>query len=56
MPIIRLGSDLRRISIESHELLTDKYMLFKALEKGIKSLEEEKTYSDREVYEELDKI
>lgn len=50
------AGDLAVMSIELYELLTDKYMLYKELEKGIKSLEEGKTYSDKEVYEELDKI
>ena len=50
------AGDLAVMSIELYELLTDKYMLYKELEKGIKSLEEGKTYSDKEVYEGLDKI
>ncbi|WP_294379157.1 type II toxin-antitoxin system prevent-host-death family antitoxin [uncultured Clostridium sp.] len=50
------AGDLAVMSIELYELLTDKYMLYKELEKGIRSLEEGKTYSDKEVYEELDKI
>ncbi len=50
------AGDLAVMSIELYELLTDKYMLYKELEKGIKSIEEGQTYSDEEVYEELDKI
>lgn len=50
------AGDLAVMSIELYELLTDKYMLYKELEKGIKSLEDGQTYSDKEVYEELDKI
>ena len=50
------AGDLAVMSIELYELLTDKYMLYKELEKGIKSLEEGQAYSDKEVYEELDKI
>lgn len=48
--------DLAVISIELYELLTDKYRLYKELEKGIKSLENGDVYSSKEVYEELDKI
>ena len=33
------------MSIESYELLTDKFMLYKELEKGIKSLENGDKYS-----------
>ena len=50
------AGDLAVMSIELYELLTDKYMLYKELEKGIKSIEDGRTYSDKEVYEELDKI
>lgn len=35
---------------------TDKYMLYRELEKGINSLEKGEKYSEKEVYEELDKI
>jgi len=48
--------DLAVMSIELYELLTDKYMLYKELEKGIKSLENGDVYSEEEVYKELDKI
>ena len=44
------------MSIELYELLTDKYMLYKELEKGISSLENREKYSEEEVFEELDKI
>ena len=44
------------MSIELYELLTDKYALYKELEKGIKSLENGKKYSSKEVFDELDKI
>lgn len=50
------AGDLAVMSIELYELLTDKYMLYKELEKGIKSLENGYIYSEEEVYEELDKI
>ena len=48
--------DLAVMSIELYELLTNKYMLYKELEKGISSLEKGERYSEKEVYEELDKI
>jgi len=50
------AGDLAVMSIELYELLTDKYMLYKELEKGIKSLENGDVYSEEEVYKELDKI
>ena len=50
------AGDLAVMSIELYELLTDKYMLYKELEKGIYSLEKGEKYSEKEVYEELDKI
>ena len=43
------AGDLAVMSIELYELLTDKYMLYKELEKGEK-------YSEDEVYEELEQI
>ena len=43
------AGDLVVMSIELYELLTDKYMLYKELEKGEK-------YSSEEVYYELEKI
>lgn len=48
--------DLAVMSIELYEFLTNKYMLYKELEKGVNSLENGKKYSEEEVYEELDKI
>lgn len=50
------AGDLAVMSIELYELLTDKYMLYKELDKGIKSLDKGEKYSEKEVYEELDKI
>ena len=44
------------MSIELYELLTEKYMLYKELEKGLSSLEKGEKCSEKEVYEELDKI
>lgn len=43
------AGDLAVMSIELYEILTDKYMLYKELEKGEK-------YSSEEVYDELEKI
>ena len=55
--ITKNGSgDLAVMSIETYEYLTDKYMLYSELEKGMKSLKNGKKYSAKEVYEELDKI
>ncbi len=48
--------DLAVMSIELYELLTDKYTLYKELEKGIKSLENGKKYSSKEVFDKLDTI
>ena len=50
------AGDLAVMSIELYELLTDKYMLYKELDKGIKSLDKGEKYSEKDVYEELDKI
>ena len=50
------AGDLVVMSIELYELLTDKYTLYKELEKGINSLENGEKYSEKEVYEELEKI
>ena len=50
------AGDLAVMSIELYELLTDKYMLYKELEKGIKSLENDDVYSEEEIFEELEKI
>ena len=50
------AGDLAVMSIELYELLTDKYMLYTELEKGVNSLERGEKYSAEEVYEDLDKI
>lgn len=50
------AGDLAVMSIELYELLTDKYMLYKELEKGIKSLENGDVYSEEEIFKELEKI
>lgn len=50
------AGDLAVMSIELYEFLTDKYELYKELEKGINSLEKGERYSSKEVLEELDKI
>ena len=38
------------------ELLEDKCILYKEIEKGILSLEQEEKYSSEKIYEELEKI
>ena len=48
--------DLAIMSIELYELLTEKYMLYKELERGINSLENGEVYSTEELYNELDTI
>ena len=50
------SGDLAVMSIETYEYLTDKYILYSELEKGMKSLKNGKKYSAKEVYDELDKI
>ena len=50
------AGDLAVMSIELYELLTDKYTLYKELEKGITSLDKGEKISEEELYEELDKI
>ena len=50
------AGDLAVMSIELYELLTDKHILYKELEKGISSLDKDEKFSEEEVYEELDKI
>ena len=50
------AGDLAVMSIELYEYLTDRYELYKELEKGIKSLENGDIYSSDEVYDELEKI
>ena len=44
------------MNIELYELLTDKHILYKELEKGINSLDKREKISEEELYEELDKI
>lgn len=50
------AGDLAIMSIELYELLTDKNVLYKELEKGINSLDKGNVISEEELYEELDKI
>ena len=50
------AGDLAVMSIELYEFITDKYKLYKELEKGMVSLEKGEKYSSEEVFEELDKI
>lgn len=50
------AGDLAVMSIELYELLTDKYTLYKELEKGIKSLENGEKFSEDEVFDELEKV
>lgn len=50
------AGDLAVMSIELYELLTDRFELYKELEKGINSLKNNDVYSSEEVYEELEKI
>ena len=55
--ITKNGSgDLAVMSIELYELLTDKYMLYKELEKGLHSLDIGEKISEEELYKELDEI
>ncbi len=55
--ITKNGSgDLAIISIELYEILTDKYELYRELEKGIDSINKGEVYSAEEVFEEVDKI
>lgn len=55
--ITKNGSgDLAVMSIELYEFLTDKHILYKELEKGISSLEKGEKLSEKDVYDELDKI
>ena len=42
--------------VMSIELLTDRYILYKKLKKGINSLNNGKKYSEKEIYDELDNI
>ena len=50
------AGDLAIMSIEVYEFLTDRYELYKELEKGINSLDNGKKYSANEIYKELEKI
>ena len=50
------AGDLAVMSIELCEFLMDKYELYKELDRGIKSLKEEKVYSSEEVFDEINKI
>ena len=50
------AGDLAVMSIELYEFLTDRYELYKELEKGIKSLENGDVYTSDEVYDELEEI
>ena len=50
------AGDLAVMSIELYELLTDRYELYRELEKGIKSLENGDIYSSEAVYDELEEI
>ena len=55
--ITKNGSgDLAVMSIETYEYLTDKYTLYKELEKGMNSLKNGKKYSEEEVNKELDEV
>lgn len=55
--ITKNGSgDLAIMSIELYEFLTDKYELYRELEKGIDSINKGEVYSAEEVFEEVDKI
>ena len=48
--------DLAVMSIELYELLTDRYTLYKQLQRGIDSLENECKYSAEEILDILNKI
>ncbi len=50
------AGDLAVMSIELYEILVDKYELYKELEKGIKSLDNNEKYTSEEVYSELENI
>lgn len=50
------AGDLAIMSIELYEYLTDKFELYKEIEKGINSIENGESFSSDEVYDELDKI
>ena len=48
--------DIAIMSIELYEILTDKYELYKELERGIESIKKEKTYSAEDVFKEIEDI
>ena len=48
--------DLAVMSIELYELLTEKHILYKKLQKGINSLDKGEIISEEDVYKKLDKI
>jgi len=50
------AGDLAIMSIELYEYLTDKFELYKELEKGINSIEKGESFSSDEVYDELERI
>lgn len=50
------AGDLAVMSIELCEFLMDRYELYKELDRGIKSLENKKTHSAEEVFNEIDKL
>lgn len=50
------AGDLAVMSIELYELLTEKYILYMELQKGINSLDKGEIISEQDVYKELDKI
>ena len=50
------AGDLAIMSIELYEYLTDKFELYKELEKGINSIERGESFSSDEVYDELERI
>ena len=50
------NGDLAVMSIESYELLAEKEELYRELEKGIKSLDEGKGFTEEEVHKALEKI
>ena len=50
------AGDLAIMSIELYEFLTDRYELYKELEKGVSSLEKGEKYSPDEVYDDLEKV